>query len=105
MSKSPTETPASNFSNLRWAEIAAFIGCAACCAIPLLAAAGLSGGAVATLSTIFRPGHELIVGVAVFAAVIGVMALRKRVSRGVGCGSACKVDGSCCDRGSVTRKA
>jgi mercuric ion transport protein len=89
------------------AGIAAFIGCAACCAVPLLAAAGLGSGAVASLSAVFRPGSELLVGGAVFVAALGVMAVRSRLKRSAasGCGSACKVDGACCDRGAAPRSA
>jgi mercuric ion transport protein len=82
------------------AGIAAFIGCAACCAIPLLAVAGLGGGAAAALSAYLRPGSELIIGIVVFGGALAVMAVRARLKPGTaGCGPACKADGSCCDRG------
>jgi mercuric ion transport protein len=89
------------------AGIAAFIGCAACCAVPLLAAAGLGSGAVASLSSVFRPGSELLVGGVVFVVALGVMAVRSRLRRSdaSGCGPACRVDGTCCDRGTATRSA
>jgi len=89
------------------AGVAAFIGCAACCAVPLLAAAGLGSGAVASLSAVFRPGSELIVGGVVFVVALGVMAVRSglRRSNASGCGPACKVDGTCCDRGTAPRSA
>lgn len=87
------------------AAVAAIIGCAACCAIPLLAAAGLSSGAVAILSKIFRPGSELLVGGTVFAVVLVVTAVRNRLSPRSTCGPACKVDGTCCDAGATTRTA
>ncbi|MBN8616247.1 MAG: hypothetical protein J0L92_36995 [Deltaproteobacteria bacterium] len=107
MSTSQVPKPESFLSKRRLgvAGVAAFIGCAACCAIPLLAAAGLSSGAIATLSSIFRPGSELLVGGTVFAAVLGVMAVRKRMKSEPGCGPACKVDGTCCDRGAKARSA
>ncbi|WP_437276026.1 hypothetical protein WME90_32900 [Sorangium sp. So ce375] len=89
------------------AAVAAFIGCAACCAIPLLAAAGLGSGAVATLSSVFRPGSELLVGGSVFVIALSVMAALSRLKKGEasGCGPACKVDGSCCERGAAQRSA
>lgn len=90
---------------LGWAGVAAIAGCAACCALPLLAAAGLGGGAAASLSRIFRPGSELIVGGTVFAVALGVMAIRNRMRRASGCGPSCSVDGSCCDNGAAARSA
>ena len=89
------------------AGVAAFIGCAACCAIPLLVAGGLGSGAVVALSSVFSPGSELVVGGAVFVIALVVMAVRSRFAKSVasGCGAACKVDGSCCDRGAAPRTA
>lgn len=81
------------------AGIAAVIGCAACCALPLLAVAGAGSGAAAGLTAYLRPGSELIVGLVVFGAALAVMAVRARLKPEVGCGPACKADGSCCDRG------
>lgn len=85
------------------AAVAAFIGCAACCAMPLLAAAGFSSGIASALSAVFRPGHELLVGGAVFVLALGGTAVWSRMAgRGQpGCGSSCKLDGSCCDRGAA----
>jgi mercuric ion transport protein len=83
------------------AGVAAFVGCAACCAIPLLAAAGLGGGAASALSSVFRPGSELFAGAAVFVVVLSVMALMNRVRRvpaATSCGTSCAANGSCCDR-------
>jgi len=67
---------------LGMAGIAAIVGCALCCTVPLLAAAGLGGGFVATLASVFQPGSELLVGGAVFVGVLGVVALRGRLRRG-----------------------
>lgn len=85
------------------AAVAAFIGCAACCAMPLLAAAGLSGGVASVLSAVFRPGNELLVGGGVFVLALGATALWIRLKgRGdTGCGSTCKLDGRCCERGTA----
>ncbi|WP_437907029.1 hypothetical protein WME95_03720 [Sorangium sp. So ce327] len=102
-----TSEPILSKRHLGLAGVAAFIGCAACCAIPLLAAAGLGSGAIATLSSVFRPGSELLVGGSVFVVALGVMAARRWFKRNdaSGCGPACKVDGSCCARGAATRSA
>lgn len=107
MSTSPAPKSESLLSRRRlgWATVAGVLGCAACCALPMLAAAGLGGGAAATLSAVFRPGSELIVGGTVFAVALGVMAIRNRMSRAAGCGPSCSVDGSCCDDGSAARSA
>ena len=85
------------------ATVAAFIGCVACCALPLLAAAGLGSGVVGALSSVFRPGAELWVGGSVFLLVLAVAAVRNRLKRGaaVGCSETCAADGSCCARGTT----
>ena len=85
--------------SLKWAGIAAFIGCAACCALPLLAAAALSSGTATAITSFMKPGAELIVGTVVFVLVLGVMAFRSRAKTKQGCGPMCKADGSCCARG------
>ena len=81
------------------AGLAALLGCAACCALPFLAAAALGGGAAATFGRILRPGSELIVGGAVFVATLGVMAIRSRLKPSAACGSSCRADGDCCGHG------
>jgi hypothetical protein len=100
MSTSPAQKSGPFLSKRRlgWAGVAAVLGCASCWALPMLAAAGLGSGAVATLASILRPGSELLVGGTVFAVVLGVMAIRNRMKRAAGCGPSCGVDGSCCDR-------
>ena len=97
------EKPASFLSkhSLRWASIVAFLGCAACCAIPLLAATGLGSGAFAMLARVLHPGSELLVGGALFVLTLSVLFVRSRMQRDTGCGSACKLDGSCCGRGAT----
>jgi mercuric ion transport protein len=89
------------------AGIAAFIGCAACCAVPLLAAAGIGSGAVSALASVFRPGSELFVGATVFVVVLAVMAISNRLRRGpaASCGTSCAADGTCCDRNVRARSA
>jgi hypothetical protein len=107
MSTSPVRKSESFLSKRRlgWAGVAAVLGCAACCALPLLAAAGLGGGAAATLSSIFRPGSEFLVGGAVFAVALSVMAIRNRMRGSAGCGPSCRVEGSGCDNGTAARSA
>lgn len=83
---------------VRWAGLAAFVGCAACCALPLLAASGLGGGISASAAAYMRPGSELLVGATVFGISLGVMALLARRKQGRACGPACSADGSCCNR-------
>lgn len=86
------------------AAVAALVGCVACCAMPLLAAVGL-GSALSALSSVFRPGHELLVGGAFFVITLGGAALWSRFKRGndSGCGVSCRLDGSCCERGAARR--
>lgn len=81
------------------AGIAAIIGCAACCALPLLAAVGVGSGSLAAAAAFLEPGSELLVAVTVFGLTLGVMAIRARTKKNTGCGPTCKVDGSCCGTG------
>lgn len=99
------KTPESALSKRRlgWAGLAAFLGCAACCALPLLAVAGVGSGAAATLTRVLQPGSELVVGGVVFALAIGIMAFRGRSKASKDCGTACNIDATCCDRGADTR--
>lgn len=85
------------------AGLAAFVACAACCALPLLAVAGVGGTSAGLFAAALRPGAELLVGVGVFVAVLGVMAIARRLrSRGASsCGTACSADGGCCHRGTA----
>ena len=78
------------------AGVAAVLGCAACCAVPLLAAAGVGSGAVAVLSVVFRPGSGILVGSLIFVVVLGVMAMRRGTAGGGACKSACSIDRDCC---------
>jgi hypothetical protein len=107
MTKSSMETSESLLSKRRLgvAGIAAVLGCVACCAVPLLAAAGLGGSAVGAIASVLRPGSELFVGAAVFAAVLVVMAIANRARRGAAfaCGASCAADGTCSNRGASGR--
>ena len=107
MSASSQEKLSSGLSKrgLGIAGVAAIVGCAVCCAVPLLAAAGLGGGALAALSSVFRPGSELLVGGTVFVLVLGASWLRNRFRRvgASGCAPSCSADGSCCNRGATSK--
>lgn len=80
-SPTPKSEPLVSHRHLSLAGLAAFVGCAACCTVPLLAASGLGGGAAAALSAVLRPGAELIVGAGVFFGALGVLAIRSRLRR------------------------
>jgi hypothetical protein len=75
------------------AGIAALGACAACCAVPLLAAAGIGGGALSAVAGYIRPGADLLLAGAVGVSVLGVMAVRAR--RAAECDVACDVAGAC----------
>jgi hypothetical protein len=66
----------------KWAGIAGAGACAACCAIPMLALAGVGGGASAALTRFLRPGAEVVAGLLVFAGVLTATALRRRLRGG-----------------------
>lgn len=106
-SSSQISAPILTRGRLGLAGVATVLGCVACCAMPLLAAAGLGSGLIATLSHVFKPGNELLVAGSFFVLAVSAMAIRGRFTRAEapGCGSACKLDGSCCARGAATRSA
>jgi hypothetical protein len=79
--------------SLGLAGIAAFGACAACCAVPLLAAAGIGGGALSAVAGYIRPGADLLLAGAVGVGVLGVMAVRAR--RAAACEVSCEVSGGC----------
>ncbi len=77
------------------AGVAALGACAACCALPLLAAAGIGGGALSAVAGYIRPGADLILAGGVGVSVLAVMAFRARARRAEACDVACAVDGGC----------
>lgn len=93
MNTSSPSSPLVTKRRVAWAGVAAVVGCAACCAAPLLAVMGLGSGAAATITGLMRPGMELLVGFGVFALVLGGTALLHRNRRTTA--GACSVDGSC----------
>ena len=94
MNASKLEKPTSFLSKHRLgiASLAAVIGCVACCALPWVAAAGIGGSAAAAVGHLLRPGSEVVIGGIVFAATLGIMALRNRLKRPAGSGPSCSVD-------------
>lgn len=80
--------------SLGWAGIVAFVACAACCALPMLAVAG--GGMAASLAALMSPGTELLAAGVVAAATLGFFAVRS-ARRAKTCGTSCAVDAACCD--------
>jgi len=76
------------------AGVAAIGACAACCAVPLLAAAGLGVGIVSAVAVAIRLGVGLILAV-VGAGVLGVLVLRTRARRASACNVACAICGGC----------
>jgi hypothetical protein len=81
---------------LRWAAVAALAGCVACCAAPLLLALGVGGAAVTAISSVIRPGAELVVGGGAFAAVLAFGALRRFATKPRSCATSCEATQSCC---------
>lgn len=81
--------------SLGLAGIAAFGACVACCAVPLLVAAGIGGAALSAVAGFIRPGADLVLGGVVGVGVLGVMAVRARARRAVSCDVACEVGGGC----------
>lgn len=77
------------------AGIAAFGACAACCALPLLAAAGIGGGALSAVAGRLRPGADLVVASGVGAFVLAVIAFRGRARRSAACDVACDAGAGC----------
>lgn len=58
------------------AGLAGVTACAACCAVPLLVASGVGGGALSALAAYVKPGAELVAGLGVAALVLGMAAVR-----------------------------
>lgn len=89
-------TPLVTKKSLGLASIAAFGACAACCALPLLAAAGIGGGALSAVAGYIRPGADLLVAGGVGVGVLAILALRARTRRtAAACDVACEVGGGC----------
>jgi len=87
--------PTVSKKSLGLAGIAVFGACAACCALPLLAAAGIGGGAIAALAGALRPSAELVLGAVFGVATLAAVALRLHARRAAACDVACDVGGDC----------
>jgi hypothetical protein len=75
--------------------LAAFGACAACCALPMLAAAGIGGSVLSGVAGLIRPGADLIMAGVVGVGVLGVMAWRAGGARSAACDTVCATDGGC----------
>ena len=77
---------------LSWASLAAIVGCAGACALPMLATVGVGGGVLAGLAHFYRPGIEFVAGGVAFIAALGFMAFRARhPGSALGCSGSCAV--------------
>ena len=85
--------------SLGLAGMAAFAACAACCALPVLAAAGIGGGALSAVAGYIRPGADLVVaslvGVGVLAFVVLRARARARALPAANCNVSCDAGGGC----------
>ena len=79
--------------SLGWAGAAAFLACAACCALPMLALVG--GGALASVAAMLSPGAELVAALVAGGATIAFFAIRSG-ARARSCETGCAADASCC---------
>lgn len=79
-------------------RIAIFLGCAVCCALPMLAALGLGGIATAAIGSVTSESMAIVIGilVAVAASMIAISRIAKRRARAESCDIECKSDQSCC---------
>ena len=96
----PKSEPLVTKRSLGWAGVAAFVACAACCALPMLALAG--GGVLGSVAAFLGQGGELIAALTAGGATLvffGVRAARRAKS----CGTSCAVDASCCGESSERR--
>ena len=87
--------------SLGWAGASAFLACAACCAVPLLAVAG--GERAAAVTAWWKPGLEPYAAGAAAVGTIAFFALRSAKARV--CGTSCAVDASCCADAREQRRA
>jgi hypothetical protein len=71
-----------------WASLAGVVGCGIACSIPLLAAAGVGGGATAALAHLLWPGAEFVLGGLAFAGALGVQLWRRHARLA---GAACAI--------------
>jgi len=94
-------TPQSSSSRSTLAIVSLFVGCAACCALPLLATLGVAGAGAGIVSWLV--GKPILVAVAISMAVFGLgfawqTAIRRRSKEAAthNCTTSCAVDQACC---------
>ncbi len=81
-----------------FAGIAIILGCAVCCALPLLATVGLGGIATAAIGWVTSNLVAIVLGIlaAVAALTVAIRGVAKRRARAASCAIECKTDQSCC---------
>lgn len=94
-------TPQSSSSRSTLAIVSLFLGCAACCALPLLATLGAAGAGAGIIS--WLSGNPVLVAIATALVVFGLgvawqVAKRRRSTEASmgSCSTSCAVDQSCC---------
>ena len=94
-------TPQSSSSRSTLAVVSLFLGCAACCALPLLASVGAAGAGAGFIG--WLAGKPVLVAVAIGLVVFGLglawqVAARRRSTRTAetSCDTTCAVDRTCC---------
>lgn len=93
MSHQGTQEPVLTKRALGWAGAAAFLACAACCALPLIAVVG--SGLMGSLLALLSPGTELIAALIAGGATLAFFVVRAR-QRAKSCATTCTLDRSCC---------
>jgi len=91
-------TPQSSSSRSTLAVVSLFLGCAACCALPLLATVGVAGAGAGIISWLI--GKPVVVAMATALVVFGLgfalqAAFRHRAKDS--CTTSCVVDKTCCN--------
>ncbi len=80
------------------AGIAIFLGCAVCCALPILATVGLGG--IATVAVGWARSNSTMIALGILASVavlmIAIRGIAKRRTTAASCNIECKTDQSCC---------
>jgi len=90
-------TPQSSSPRSTLAIVSLFLGCAACCALPLLATFGAAGAGAGIIS--WLAGKPVLVAIATALVVFGLgfawqIAVRRRAKEA--CTTSCAVDQACC---------
>lgn len=80
------------------AGIAIILGCAVCCALPVLATVGLGGIASAAIGWFTSNSLAIVLGIlaTVAALMIAIRRIAKMRAKAASCDIECKTDQSCC---------